>query len=56
MEPWPGENRSTNSNGELVSIVTERAIEEFKDELRRLRQQNPNDADFGHEVALLIKK
>ena len=44
------------NNGELVSIVTESAIEEFKDELRRLRQQNPNDADFGHEVALLIKK
>ena len=43
-------------NGELISVVTERAIEEFKNELRRLRQQNPNDADFGHEVALLIKK
>ena len=45
-----------HNNGELISIVTERAIEEFKDELRRLRQQNPNDADFGHEIALLIKK
>tara|TARA_R100001594_G_scaffold121369_1_gene157198 strand:- start:114 stop:281 length:168 start_codon:yes stop_codon:yes gene_type:complete len=45
-----------HKNGELISVVTERAIEEFKDELRRLRQQNPNDADFGHEVALLIKK
>jgi len=45
-----------HNNGELVSIVTERAIEEFKDELRRLRQQNPNDADFGNEIAMLIKK
>jgi|TARA_R110002050_G_scaffold181490_1_gene314955 hypothetical protein len=45
-----------HNNGELVSIVTERAIEEFKDELRRLRQQNPNDADFGDVVAMLIKK
>ena len=45
-----------HNNGELVSIVTERAIEEFKDELRRLRKQNPNDADFGNEVAMLIKK
>ena len=44
------------NNGELVSIVAERAIEEFKNELRRLRKKNPNDADFGHEVALLIKK
>tara|TARA_R100001509_G_scaffold118305_1_gene72759 strand:+ start:647 stop:799 length:153 start_codon:yes stop_codon:yes gene_type:complete len=44
------------NNGELVSIVTERAIEEFKDELRRLRKKNPNDADFGHEVAKIIKK
>ena len=43
-------------NAELVSIVTERAIEEFYDKLRRLRQQNPNDADFGNEVAMLIKK
>ena len=45
-----------HNNGELVSIVTERAIEEFKDELRRLRKENPNDADFGNEVAMLIKK
>ena len=45
-----------HNNGELVSIVTERAIEEFKDELRRLRKENPNDADFGNEVGMLIKK
>lgn len=45
-----------HKNGELISVVTKRAIEEFKDELRRLRDKNPNDADFGHEVALLIKK
>jgi|TARA_R110002012_G_scaffold231495_1_gene404159 hypothetical protein len=43
-------------NAELVSIVTERAIEELYDKLRRLRKENPNDADFGNEVAMLIKK
>ena len=45
-----------HNNGELVSIVTERAIEELYDKLRRLRKENPNDADFGNEVAMLIKK
>ncbi len=45
-----------HNNGEVVSIVVDRAIEEFKDELRRLRQQHPNDADFGDVIAMLIKK
>ena len=45
-----------HNNGELVSIVTERAIEELYDKLRRIRKENPNDADFGNEIAMLIKK
>ena len=72
MEPWPGEFKRKHQfkadevdkvaeiklmfKADEVDKVAEIKLMLFIEKLKLLRYDNPNDADFGHEVAKLIKK
>jgi len=57
MEPWPGEfKRKHQFKADEVAKVAEIKLMLVIEKLKLLRYNNPNDQDFGHEVAKLIKK
>ena len=57
MEPWPGEfKRKHQFKADEVAKVAEIKLMLFIEKLKLLRHDNPNDADFGYEVAKLIKE
>tara|TARA_R100000951_G_scaffold41625_1_gene35072 strand:- start:10 stop:189 length:180 start_codon:yes stop_codon:yes gene_type:complete len=57
MEPWPGEfKRKHQFKADELAKVAEIKLMFFIEKLKLLRHNNPNDADFGYEVAKLIKK
>lgn len=57
MEPWPGEfKREHQFKADEVAKIAEIKLMFFIEKLKKLRQDNPNDADFGAVVAKKIQK